>query len=148
MRRATYFLALALSLASTAGCDTQSPLMSPASLKYTENAFSAYREAMESFEDDNWEDARSLFMELRRLFSYSRYARLATLRLADIDFEQEKFSEAIAAYRSFIRSNATDTTDVFVVNLNNGDVKGEKEISPLSMSSLLTDKVLTLYLTQ
>ena len=58
--------------------------------------------------EKNWEDARALFSELRRLYSYSRYAKLAALRLADIDFEQGKYAEAIGAYRTFIRGHRSD----------------------------------------
>src|SRR5262249_23197305 len=66
-------------------------------------ARAAYNEAMRSFRNKDWEDARSLFGEVKKLFSYSRYARLAELRLADIDFEQEKYSEAVTSYREFIQ---------------------------------------------
>lgn len=101
-------IALVLCLLTVGGCDLKSPLANPASLTYTEDAHAAYRQAMAAFNDERWEDGRSLFSELRRLFAYSRYARLAALRLADIDFEQQKFSEAMTGYRNFIRGHATD----------------------------------------
>ena len=63
---------------------------------------------MHSYENKDWEDARALFGEIKKLFAYSRYARLAELRLADIDFEQDKFSEAITAYREFIQNHKND----------------------------------------
>ena len=88
-------------------CDFQ-PTKSAASLTYTEDAHAAYKEALEAFRNKNWEDARALFTELKRLFSYSRYARLAELRLADVDFEQGKYSEAISNYRSFVRGHRGD----------------------------------------
>ena len=59
-----------------------------ATLTYTEDATAAYNEALAAFKARNWEDARALFLEVKKLFAYSRYARLAELRLADIDFEQ------------------------------------------------------------
>ncbi len=64
---------------------------------------------MEAFEDHSWEDARALLSEVKRLFAYSRYARLAELRLGDVDFEQGKYSEAITSYRSFVRAHRGDT---------------------------------------
>src|SRR6185369_16472590 len=79
-----------------------------ATLTYTEDARAAYLEAMESFKAHNWEDARALFGEVRKLFSYSRYARLAELRLADIDFEQGKYSDAVAGYRDFVQNHRSD----------------------------------------
>ncbi len=83
-------------------------LKSTASLTYTEDAFKAYQEALKAYEDKDWEDARSLFSQVKRLFSYSRYARLAELRIADIDFELGKYSEAISSYRSFIKGHRED----------------------------------------
>ncbi len=79
-----------------------------ATLTYTEDARAAYNEALEAFKGRNWEDARALFGEVRKLFAYSRYARLAELRLADIDFEQSKFSDAVAAYRDYVQNHRTD----------------------------------------
>jgi outer membrane protein assembly factor BamD len=79
-----------------------------ASLTYTDDAKSAYDEALVSFRDKDWESARALFAEVKKLFAYSRYARLAELRLADIDFEQEKYSEAISAYREFATAHKND----------------------------------------
>jgi outer membrane protein assembly factor BamD len=100
-------LALA-ALAGLTGCDIEPSTASRATLTYTEDARAAYNEAMESFRAKEWDDARALFGEIRRLFAYSRYARLAELRLADIEFEQERFPEAVTAYREFIQSHRTD----------------------------------------
>src|SRR5262245_44420319 len=89
------------------GCDFD-PAKSSASLTYTEDAHKAYLEAMKAFESKDWEDARALLSEVKRLFAYSRYARLAELRIADIDFEQGKYSDAIAGYRGFIKGHRGD----------------------------------------
>ncbi len=98
---------LPIAAGAIAGCDAGA-LNSTASLTYTEDAFKAYQEALEAYEDKAWEDARSLFTEVKRLFSYSKYARLAELRIADIDFELGKYSEAISSYRSFIKGHRDD----------------------------------------
>lgn len=79
-----------------------------ATLTYTEDARAGYFEAMDAFKARNWEDARVLFGEVKKLFSYTRYARLAELRLADIDFEQAKFSDAVTGYRSFVQNHRAD----------------------------------------
>ena len=50
--------------------------------------------------------------EVKRKFSYSKYAKMAELRLADADFEQEKYAEAIREYRDFIRAHRSDDDDV------------------------------------
>ncbi len=92
---------------ATGACDFE-PAKSNASLTYTEDAFKAYREAMAAYDNKDWEDARALFKEVKRLFSYSRYARLAELRLADVDFEQGKYSDAIGNYRGFVKGHRGD----------------------------------------
>lgn len=79
-----------------------------ATLTYTDDARAAYDEAMAAFRSRDWEDARTLLGEVRRLFPYTRFARLAELRLADIDFETEKFSDAISGYREFAQNHKND----------------------------------------
>jgi outer membrane protein assembly factor BamD len=79
-----------------------------ATLTYTDDARLAYAEAMKAYNSKEWEDAKALFGEIKKLFTYSHYARLAELRLADIEFEQDKFSEAITLYRDFIQSHKSD----------------------------------------
>jgi outer membrane protein assembly factor BamD len=81
-------------------------------LEYTENAKRAYEEALEAYFDRDWEYATQLLEEVRRTYGYSRYARLAELRLADAAFHQEKYAESIyARYKTtkayFIQSGAS-----------------------------------------
>ena len=99
---------LVIALALLCACEGTKTPADAASLTYTEDARTAYLEAMESVHAKNWEEARTKMAEVRRLFAYSPYARLAELRLADIEFEQGKYSDAIAAYRSFIRAHRSD----------------------------------------
>lgn len=98
----------ALSISSVAGCDIQASDGRKVSLTYTDDARSAYEEAMRSYRSKTWEDARALFGEVRKLFPYTPYATLAELRIADVDFEQEKYADATAAYREFIQNHRTD----------------------------------------
>jgi outer membrane protein assembly factor BamD len=101
-------LLFALGLAfGLSGCDLDKGARH-ATLSYTDDARAAYEEAMVAFRDKDWESARALFGEVRKRFAYSRYARLAELRLAEIEFEQEKYSEAITAYREFTQSHRND----------------------------------------
>lgn len=109
MRRALPLLALAAGLLAAApGCESFEIGGRKATLTYTDDARAAYNEALKSFRNKEWDDAKALMGEVKRLFAYSRYARLAELRLADIDFEQEKFAEAITAYREFASSHRND----------------------------------------
>ncbi|MFO0659854.1 MAG: outer membrane protein assembly factor BamD [Polyangiaceae bacterium] len=97
---------VAVSSLTSMGCESTPPPSNP--LKYTEEAKKAYDEALEAFLDRDWEEARTLLNEVRRKYSFTKYARLAELRLADIDFEQEKFTSAITSYRTFSKDHRTD----------------------------------------
>jgi outer membrane protein assembly factor BamD len=77
-------------------------------LNYSEDAKRAYDKAMVAFDEHDWEKARMLFKEVKRKYSYSRWARLAELRLADTDVGSEKLSEAIQGYRTFVHDHRTD----------------------------------------
>ncbi len=91
------------------GCEKGEP---KTALSYTANAKRAYDEAMVEFDAHNWIEAQSLMREVKRKFSYSKYARLAELRIADADFEQDKFAEAIRAYRQFVHDHRSDVEEV------------------------------------
>lgn len=113
VRRASSGLAVAALLVTAlplagAGCDATFSTTATPTLTYTEDARKAYEEAMESFIEKDWESARALLSEVKKLFPQSRFARLAELRLADIDFAQEKFTEAIGSYRTFVTNHRHD----------------------------------------
>jgi outer membrane protein assembly factor BamD len=93
-------------LSSLAACDKDSHANTP--LDYSENAKRDYDAAMEAFDDKNWEGANQMMNEIRRKYGYSRYARLAELRLADANYQQEKFAEATAGYKAFIHDYPND----------------------------------------
>ena len=91
------------------GCPPAAPKNA---LEYGEDAKRAYEEGMEEFRAHNWLEAQTLFREVKKNFSYSKYARLAELRIADADFEQDKFAEATRAYRDFSASHRADNEGV------------------------------------
>ncbi|MBK7396525.1 MAG: outer membrane protein assembly factor BamD [Myxococcales bacterium] len=72
---------------------------------HTENAKRAYEDALLVYKDKDYLDASTRFREVRRKFAFSEYAPLAQLRLADIEFDQEKWIESISAYKGFVREN-------------------------------------------
>ncbi len=98
-----------LSLSALSGCEKEEPKNA---LTYTQDAKKAYDAAMEEFDAHNWLDAQNSFREVKRKYSYSKYARLAELRIADADFEQEKFAEAIREYRQFVHDHRSDADEV------------------------------------
>lgn len=108
-RRLGFACAAALWLASPLGPSACAPATEPESaLDYTDNARHDYEAALAAFEDKNWELANELLNEVKRKYAYSRYARLAELRLADANFQQEKFAEAISSYKEFVHDHPND----------------------------------------
>jgi outer membrane protein assembly factor BamD len=101
-------LGLALAL-GTAACEGEGP---KTALGYTEDAKRAYDNAMNEFTAHNWIDAQALMREVKRKYSYSKYARLAELRIADADMAQEKFTDAIREFKEFIRAHRSDEENI------------------------------------
>jgi outer membrane protein assembly factor BamD len=81
-------------------------------LNYTADSKRAYDAALAEFDAHNWLEAQALLREVKRKYSYSKYARLAELRIADADFEQEKFVEALRGYKAFIHDHKGDVEEV------------------------------------
>ena len=108
-RALAFLAAISLSSAVLSGCAEPPP---KTALNYTADAKRAYDEAMEDLKSKNWIEAQSAFREVKRKYSYSKYARLAELRIADADFEQEKYAEAIRGYKQFIHDHRADVEEV------------------------------------
>ena len=96
-------------LACVPACGGEGP---KTALGYTEDAKRAYDTALREFNSHNWLEAQALMREVKRKYSYSKYARLAELRIADADLEQEKFAEAVREYKDFVHAHRSDTEDV------------------------------------
>lgn len=107
------FLALACVLALGAGAAACEPQAQPqTALNYTADAKRAYEAAMVEFNAHNWIDAQVLFREVKRRFGLTKFARLAELRIADADFEQDKFPEALRGYKAYIHDHKSDVEEV------------------------------------
>lgn len=72
-----------------------------------QSAGANWTEAEKSFGDEDYLIASRFYVYIRRNFPYSKYAALADLRLADCQFERERFREAIDGYQSFLRLHPT-----------------------------------------
>jgi outer membrane protein assembly factor BamD len=96
-------------LASLSACESAPP---KTVLGYTEDAKRAYDEAMDHYRAHDWIEAQTLLREVKRKYSYSKWAREAELRIADADYEQEKYSDAIREYKDFIHAHRSDTEDM------------------------------------
>ncbi|MBV9945400.1 MAG: tetratricopeptide repeat protein, partial [Myxococcales bacterium] len=95
--------------AAVSACENEPP---KTALGYTEDAKRAYDLAMEQYKSHNYIEATTLFQEVKRKYSYSKYARQAELRIADADYDQEKFADAIREYKEFVRAHRSDPDDV------------------------------------
>lgn len=95
--------------AALCACETEP---AKTALGYSEGAKHAYDTAMAQFNARQWVEAQTLMREVKRKYSYSKYARLAELRIADADYEQEKFSDAIREYKDFVKAHRADEEDV------------------------------------
>jgi outer membrane protein assembly factor BamD len=95
--------------AGLAACENEQP---KTALSYTADAKRAYENAMIEFNSHDWIEAQTLLREVKRKYSYSKYARLAELRIADADFEQDKFTDAIREYRAFVHDHRSDADEV------------------------------------
>ena len=92
-----------------AGCDSARPRTA---LSYTADAKRSYDAALVEFNAHNWIESQTLMREVRRKYSYSKYARLAELRIADADFEQDKFPDAVREYRQFVHDHRSDADEI------------------------------------
>jgi outer membrane protein assembly factor BamD len=106
--RSLAWLLLAAALGTVgAGCASGDKHAGSA-LDYTENAKRDYELAMRALEEKNWEVVETMFNDVRKNYSYSRYARLAELRIADANYQQEKLAEALSGYKSFVHDYPND----------------------------------------
>ena len=90
-----------LLLVTVAGC-------SGAKLKRDKPADVIYKEAMDFFEREDYEDAIAAFQELNAKYPVSEYTVQAKLRIADSYYKDENYPEAISAYREFEKLHPTN----------------------------------------
>src|SRR5438552_14199671 len=109
MRRFALLLALSAAPLALGACAGEG---ARTGLSYTADAKRAYDAAMEEFNAHNWIEASSKMREVKRKYSYSKYARLAELRIADADYAQDKFADAIRGYRQFVHDHRSDAQEV------------------------------------
>lgn len=62
-----------------------------------------YLKGVDAQADEDFLTATELFRSVKTKFVYTRFAALAELRLADVQFDQGRFVEAISLYQSFIQ---------------------------------------------
>ncbi len=66
-----------------------------------DSAESSWASAQDSFESGNYIDAIKQFSRIKRRFPYSKYAKIADVRIGDAYFEQSQFPSAVEQFRGF-----------------------------------------------
>lgn len=64
-----------------------------------------YERGARELKAKNWLTAEAYFKHVRSTFGFSKWATLSELGLADADFGQEKYMEAIDGYKAFIKAH-------------------------------------------
>ncbi len=70
---------------------------------YLKNAKRLFNKAQASFDDEQYEKAIASFEHIKSHFSYSNFAALSDLKIADCYFELEKWLDAADSYDFFIK---------------------------------------------
>jgi outer membrane protein assembly factor BamD len=78
-----------------------------AELDYAASARLNYLKGKEALADDQYLEASGYFTHVKNKYPFSKYAAYAELRLADTDFAEEKYAEAVSGYRIFLRGHPT-----------------------------------------
>ncbi len=77
-------------------------------LTYAKDAQGNFELGEKALKSHDYQDATAYFQYLRSKFPYSHFAPLAELRMADANFDQEKWVEAVDAYKNFIKDHPTN----------------------------------------
>lgn len=96
---------VAFALLVLAGCGGSSG--ETRNVSYAETSRANYAKGMAELKDDNHEEAIKYFTFVKNKFPFTPEAILAELRIADAFFAQEKYLEAIDAYKLFLKFHPT-----------------------------------------
>ncbi len=62
-----------------------------------------YQAGLQDFNNKLWQEAITLFAQLKAKYPYSKYATLAEIRQADVKYGSEHWTEAADAYHAFVQ---------------------------------------------
>ncbi len=71
-------------------------------LKKSDNPEIVFNEGSRLYDKGDYMEATEFFNEIRHRFPQSRFAAMAELRSADVEFAQDNYTEAAAAYGTFL----------------------------------------------
>ena len=104
MRSRAALLVVTASLCAPPGCGGS---QSGGVVSYGDTARGNYEKGTRELKDENYPEALKYFSYVKSKFPFSGYATLAELRVADTYYAQDKFLEAIDAYKLFIKFHPT-----------------------------------------
>ncbi len=107
--RAGLMRALSILFMLLTGCAALKSLTSSpeAELAYGEDAESNIAKGDEALESKNYPEAGRYFEYVKTKYPYIEAAKTAELRLADVDYDRERFIEARDRYQNFVRLHPT-----------------------------------------
>jgi outer membrane protein assembly factor BamD len=76
-------------------------------VNYSMTAKQNYEKGLAELKEENYEEAEHFFTHVKQKFSFSKYAALAELGLADTEFARGNYQSAIDEYKSFQRLHPT-----------------------------------------
>ena len=107
-RTRSLLVAALLSLAGPA-C-MESPAEAPANA--LEAAKRDYDEAVRLLDAKSFLEASASLKAVQKKHAYTKYGRLAQLRLADLDYAQDKLADALKGYRAYVKDHPADKEEV------------------------------------
>lgn len=108
MRRFPSSLVLCAALACVSASCVKPPEPRLSAAEFDAKGRDAYEAALEPFFNRDWVTVPTVMAEVKREFAGTRWARLAQLRIADAQFHQKTYPEAITSYREFLREFPND----------------------------------------
>jgi outer membrane protein assembly factor BamD len=111
-RRSPRLLALALAAMAFVGleaCQEPPPRSAASAL---EAARLDYEDAVKLLEAKSCLEASAALKSVAKKHAYTKYGRLAQLRLADLDYAQDKVAEALKGYRAYVKDHPADKEEV------------------------------------
>ena len=105
MKASLYMLLVVLCVTSCSGSTINLGFTRKTS--YSKSAQRNYDRGMEELKDENFLEALKYFVFTKAKFPFSRFATLAELRIADTYYAQEKYVDAIDAYKQFQKFHPT-----------------------------------------
>lgn len=96
-----FFLSACASFGTFAGQDT-------GDVTFADSAEENMRKGEEAMSAKNYQEASAFFEFVKTKYPYLEVAKTAELRLADADFERDRFAEGRERYQNFVRLHPTD----------------------------------------